>query len=103
MAGQLDVKKEKIIEEHLAQCPECAKRIFELEHIFNAKYKKGVAASDEDGSSEMIAHDTRSSRESTSDSNSFTSGDVLDGHLRLEEKLSRGGMGEAWKASDLSR
>ena len=100
VAAQLDAKQEKSIEEHLAQCPECLKRVSELERQPQdplLQKVKEVAAMDNNAATdtntffEIEAHTV----------NVFIGGSVLGGNLRLEEKLGRGGMGEAWKASDL--
>ena len=104
VAAELDAKEEKIIEAHLAQCPECAKRVSEWERKpldLLMQDMKAVAASSDFEDSEIMDDAERSSPRGLSDSNSFTGGDLLAGYLQLEEKLGRGGMGEAWKASDL--
>ncbi len=103
IAAQLDAEKEKSLEEHLAQCPECRKRVSELERSPQDPLLQRMRAFEaEDGNySETVDHVVDWSEKSSAGSNLFSGGDVLGGNLRLEKQLGRGGMGEAWKANDL--
>lgn len=103
VAARLADGQEKIIEKHLARCPQCSKRVSELENSLEdplLQKVKAAASSSGDDSSEIVAAVVRSSRLNQSVSNVLIAGDILGGNLRLEEKLGRGGMGETWKAYD---
>lgn len=110
VAGQLKTDHEAIISNHLAQCPECAKRVSELERKpldplmqnMQAVAADGMESSESAGLTQTADCDARSGRKKQAGSEHFTDGDLVGGNLRLEKRLGCGGMGEAWKASDLA-
>ena len=104
--AQLDAQEERAVEEHLAECPECTKRVSDLErqplNPMMRDMKAAAAASD----SESVDYKPKPYPQSTEQYNppprGFSPGTVLGGNFRLEKQLGRGGMGEAWKAYDMT-
>lgn len=107
VAGKLDAEEEKNIENHLAQCRVCMKRVSELERtpldILMQRVKAAESVSDDSDPNETTDLSEHSHGQYRSPpSCSLISGDILGTTLRLEEKVGRGSMGEAWKAYDLT-
>ena len=104
VAAQLDKKMEERIEEHLDACPECMKRVFEMEckpqDALIQQVKAVTEAYGDDNSSGTVAEVIRSLQGGRPVSSQLAPGDILNENLRIEAKLGRGGMGEAWKAFD---
>ncbi len=99
--ARLDEEQETLVESHLKKCPECLKRLHDLELKEPGRLLKEIKSLrlDDSAASETIALDADEKRPENDD---FIPGDLVGGNYRLEKQLGRGGMGIAWKAFDVT-
>lgn len=97
--GRFDERYESQVESHLSECPECLRRLHELEQKKPGRLIEEMKAArfDDSAASETLAlHNGMN----IFVGNDFLPGDRIGDHFVLEKQLGRGGMGIAWKAFD---
>lgn len=98
-AGRLDEEQESQVESHLAVCPECLRRLHDVESNKPNQLFEGLKAARFDDSAASETLEIKAETKN-SDDDGFAPGDMIGGNYRLEAQLGHGGMGIAWKAFD---